>query len=87
MARAHNWHKTVREPWESLTNRERQVLRLLAEGADYATIAERLCVTIKTIERHVTRILRKLGVSSRAKAAAWVFKHVPDDLYEFQDEF
>ena len=86
LARARRWREEVGERWESLTGRERQVLRLLAEGPGNAAIAERLCVTTKTVERHVTRILRKLGVTSRLAAAVWVRDHLSDDLRgEFKD--
>jgi LuxR family maltose regulon positive regulatory protein len=53
-----------------LTPRERDVLRLLAEGLTNRQIAERLVLSEHTVHRHVTNILRKLGVPSRAAAAA-----------------
>ena len=55
-----------------LTKREAQILALLSEGLRNATIAERLFVSPKTIDHHVSSILTKLGVSSRAEAAAVV---------------
>ena len=53
-----------------LTPREREVLRLLAAGLTNRQIAERLVVSEHTVHRHVTNILRKLDLSSRAAAAA-----------------
>ena len=53
-----------------VTPREREVLRLLAEGLTNRQIAERLVVSEHTVHRHVTNILRKLGVTSRTAAAA-----------------
>ena len=53
-----------------LTRREREVLRLLAEGLTNRQIAERLVVSEHTIHRHVTNILRKLDLPSRTAAAA-----------------
>ena len=53
LTRANQWRKEVWEPWESLTERERQVLQLLAKGQDNATIAQVLAVTPKTKEYHV----------------------------------
>jgi DNA-binding NarL/FixJ family response regulator len=53
-----------------VTPREREVLRLLAEGLTNRQIAERLVVSEHTVHRHVTNILRKLGLPSRAAAAA-----------------
>jgi len=79
-ARARRWREEVGARWESLTEREREVLQLLAEGLDNATIAEALCVTPKTVGYHVTNILSKLGVASRLGAVVWVHKHLPDGL-------
>ena len=54
----------------ALTAREHQVLELLCEGLTNAQIGQRLYVTTKTAEHHVSRILAKLGVPSRAQASA-----------------
>jgi len=53
-----------------LTPRERDVLRLLVEGRSNPDIAEALFVSPRTAETHVTHILAKLGVTTRAEAAA-----------------
>ncbi|MBI5652919.1 MAG: response regulator transcription factor [Chloroflexi bacterium] len=53
----------------SLTPREIEVLTLLAQGLDNAAIAERLVVTTRTIQNHVSAIYDKLGVASRTQAA------------------
>jgi len=53
-----------------LTRREAEVLRLLADGLTNRQIAERLVVSEHTVHRHVTNILRKLGLPTRAAAAA-----------------
>lgn len=51
-----------------LTRREREVLRMVASGATNTTIASRLGITVKTVERHVTNVYRKLGAGGRADA-------------------
>jgi DNA-binding NarL/FixJ family response regulator len=58
-----------------LTARELQVLRLLATGKTNHAIATDLVVADKTVDRHVTNIFAKLGVSSRAAATAYAYQH------------
>jgi DNA-binding NarL/FixJ family response regulator len=58
-----------------LTARERQVLRLLAAGKTNRAIAVDLVVAEKTVDRHVTNLFTKLGVSSRAAATAYAYEH------------
>ena len=53
-------------PLESLTEREREVLALMAEGHSNAAISRRLFVTPKTVEAHVRHILQKLGIDETA---------------------
>jgi DNA-binding NarL/FixJ family response regulator len=58
----------------TLTPREREVVGLLAEGLTNRQIAERLVVSEHTVHRHVTNILRKLSLPSRAAAAAYAVR-------------
>ena len=53
-----------------LTARELEVLRLLADGLRNAAIAERLFLSPRTVDHHVSAILRKLDVQSRGEAVA-----------------
>jgi len=55
-----------------LTAREREVAALIAQGRSNRAIAAALVVGVKTVEAHASRILMKLGFSSRAQIAAWV---------------
>jgi LuxR family transcriptional regulator, maltose regulon positive regulatory protein len=59
-----------RSPLPQLTPRETEVLRLVARGLTNAQIAERLVISEHTVHRHITNLLRKLELSSRAAAAA-----------------
>jgi DNA-binding NarL/FixJ family response regulator len=54
-----------------LTPRELDVLKLVAQGLSNPDIARRLVLSEHTVHRHLANILRKLGLSSRAAAAAW----------------
>ena len=59
----------------ALSEREAQVLRLLAAGKTNRAIAGDLFISEKTVARHVSNIFDKLGVSSRTGATAWAFQH------------
>jgi DNA-binding NarL/FixJ family response regulator len=59
---------------EELTDREREVLRLLAEGLDNREIADALFLSPTTVKRHVSSIVTKLGVSNRVQAAIWAVR-------------
>ncbi|HEY7224244.1 MAG TPA: response regulator transcription factor [Micromonosporaceae bacterium] len=60
---------------DQLTNREREVLRLLARGYAYKEIAKELYISIKTVETHVSNVLRKLQVSNRYELSRWAAHH------------
>ena len=66
---------TTRAHPMGLTTREREVLDLVAEGLRNKDIAARLYVSPKTVAVHVSSIMRKLDVSTRGEAAAWVHAH------------
>jgi DNA-binding NarL/FixJ family response regulator len=56
---------------DNLTPREREVLQLIARGYRYKEIATRLHLSIKTVESHVSSVLRKLQLSSRHELSRW----------------
>ena len=58
-----------------MTPRELQVLRLVAAGKTNKAIAAELFLSEKTIDRHVSNILTKLDVPSRAAATAYAYQH------------
>ncbi|MCB0179719.1 MAG: response regulator transcription factor [Anaerolineae bacterium] len=65
-------------PLNSLSERERQVLSLMAEGQTNQEIADRLTVSINTIKKHVQSIFTKLNVSTRAAAVAKAAEQEPE---------
>jgi DNA-binding NarL/FixJ family response regulator len=56
---------------DQLTNREREVLRLIAQGYTYREIGRELFISAKTVESHVSSVLRKLQLSSRHQLTRW----------------
>ncbi|MDQ3738533.1 MAG: LuxR C-terminal-related transcriptional regulator [Actinomycetota bacterium] len=64
-------------PGAELTRREREVAVLLADGLTNGQLAERLFISPKTAAVHVSNILAKLGLSSRAEIAAWAVRNLP----------
>jgi DNA-binding CsgD family transcriptional regulator len=68
-------HRDAAARAHGLTARELQVLRLLATGTTNRAIAGELVVAEKTVDRHVSNIFAKLGVSSRAAATAYAYQH------------
>lgn len=59
----------------SLSPRQKELLRLLAHGADNRTIASQLDLSVKTVENHLTRLYRQLDVQSRLEAAHYAREH------------
>ena len=56
---------------DQLTTREREVLRLIARGYTYKEIARELYISVKTVEHHVSSVLRKLQLSTRHQLTRW----------------
>ena len=56
---------------DQLTVREKEVLRLIARGYTYKEVARRLSISVKTVETHVSAVLRKLQLSTRHELTRW----------------
>jgi two-component system, NarL family, response regulator LiaR len=67
--------KAAVQPHEELTDREMEVLRLIASGKSNQDVADELFIGVKTVKFHVTNILAKLGVEDRTQAAIYAFKN------------
>jgi DNA-binding NarL/FixJ family response regulator len=74
VARAAAPPETPRSGPAELTRRELEVLRLLADGLDQDAIAEQLVISGATVATHIQRVLKKLGVHSRAQAVALAYR-------------
>ena len=61
----------VDEELDRLSVREREVMRLIARGYQYKEVAKELFISVKTVETHVSSVLRKLQLSSRHELTAW----------------
>ena len=79
--RAQKWHEDVEKKWNSLSERERQILRLMADGASNKEISSKLNLAESTVEKHLEKIYEKLGVTSRPKAVLWGIKNCMDFPY------
>jgi DNA-binding NarL/FixJ family response regulator len=62
---------TVGEELDRLSAREREVMRLIARGYAYKEVAKELFISVKTVETHVSAVLRKLQLSSRNELTRW----------------
>jgi DNA-binding NarL/FixJ family response regulator len=61
----------VDEDLDRLTEREREVMRLIARGYAYKEVAKELFISVKTVETHMSSVLRKLQLSSRHELTKW----------------
>lgn len=67
--------KEEHKPHDDLTNREKEILLLIAEGKSNQEIADILFITLKTVKTHVSNILSKLEVEDRTQATIYAFKN------------
>ena len=68
-------HDKSRFAFSQLTNREREVLYLVANGNDNDAISEKLSITLGTVKNHVSNVYEKLGLRSRAEVVAWAWQN------------
>src|SRR5262245_53522082 len=61
----------IDEELDRLTQREREVMRLIARGYTYKEVAKELFISVKTVETHVSAVLRKLQLSNRHELTRW----------------
>jgi DNA-binding NarL/FixJ family response regulator len=61
----------IDEDLDLLTEREREVMRLIARGYSYKEVGSELFISVKTVETHVSNVLRKLQLSSRHELTRW----------------
>ncbi len=69
-----------KEEWETLTDREMDVLQLMSQGCSNKEIARNLSISEKTVKNHITNIFRKLQVEDRTQAVLFAIKHRLVDL-------
>jgi len=72
--RAARWRMFIGKRWDSLNNRERQVLEWMVQGADNKSIAKMMGISLNTVRSHNRRIFKKLSVSCRGEAVAFVLR-------------
>jgi DNA-binding NarL/FixJ family response regulator len=66
--------RAIQDPYKQLTEREREILKLLAEGYNTQEIAEMLVITAKTVEGHKTNLMAKLGVHNRVELVKYALR-------------
>jgi len=70
----HGGRRVVHDPYEELTDREREVLKLTAEGYTTQEIANMLVVSPKTVEGHKTKLMAKLGIHNRTELVKYALR-------------
>jgi RNA polymerase sigma factor (sigma-70 family) len=68
-------HSIDRTQLEALSPREREILRLVAEGKTSREIADRLSISSKTVDTYRSRLMRKIGVENLAELVKFAIRH------------
>jgi DNA-binding NarL/FixJ family response regulator len=64
----------ITTPWETLTQRERGILKLIAEGYKNKEIADYLCISVKTVEKHRANLMQKLDLHNISDLTAFAIE-------------
>ncbi len=64
----------TKSAWDTLTHRERVVLKLIAEGRQNKKIADHLCISVKTVEKHRSNLMKKLNLHNTAAITAFAIE-------------
>ena len=64
----------VRSSWDTLTQREKEILKLIAEGHRNREVADYLCISLKTVEKHRTNLMKKLDLHNTAALTAYAIE-------------
>lgn len=67
--------QTDDDPYTLLTYREREVLRLMARGYSMSQVAQLLCISVKTVDTHKTRMMEKLGFTEKAELVEYALRY------------
>jgi DNA-binding NarL/FixJ family response regulator len=67
------------DPVDQLTERETEILKMVAKGMSYKQIAQRLVLSHRTVQNHVQNTLRKLQMNNRVQLTRWAIQHGLDD--------
>jgi DNA-binding NarL/FixJ family response regulator len=78
--RAQQWRKVAGEKWAGLSNRQKQVLQLLAQGTSRKDVAAQLKIGPSAVEYHIGNLPESLMFKSLLEAVCWLHKYFPDDL-------
>lgn len=65
---------STKSAWDTLTHRERVVLKLIAEGRQNKKIADHLCISVKTVEKHRSNLMKKLNLHNTAAITAFAIE-------------
>ena len=68
--------KTIKESssWDTLTQREKEILKLIAEGYKNADIADFLCISVKTVNKHRSNLMQKLDIHNASSLTAYAIE-------------